>query len=197
MRADARKNYSDLLTVARAVISEQGANASLRDIARKAGVGLATLYRHFPTRDALLVELLRKELGELTQKAEDFDTSSSPDEALVSWFRDGVCFVQIYRGVVDLMTAAIEDPQSALHASCVAVRSAGIRLLARAHAEGTARKTIDGDDLFALMAALGWLGGQSAFAPRADHLVDVVSGALLAAKPVKRPSGGTGKRIAT
>lgn len=197
MRADARKRYNDLLTVARAVIGEQGATASLRDIARKAGVGLAILYRHFPTHDALLVELFSKELGELTQQAGDLDKSSSPDEALVSWFRNGVCFAPSCRGVVDLMTVAIEDPQSALHVSCVAVRSAGGRFLARANAEGTARTSIDGDNLFALMAALGWLGEQSAFAPRADHLVDVVAGTLVAAKPTKRPSGGTGKRIAT
>jgi AcrR family transcriptional regulator len=54
MRADARKNYEDLLTVARTVVVEQGAGASLRDVARRAGVGLGTLYRHFPTREALL-----------------------------------------------------------------------------------------------------------------------------------------------
>lgn len=179
MRADARKNYAHLLAVARAVITEHGADASLRDIARKADVGLATLYRHFPTREALLEALLHATLAELTQKAGELETSSAPDEALVLWFREGVAFVKSYSGVVDLMAAAIADPDSALHASCVNLRSAGTRLLLRAQAKGTARTDIDGIDLFALIGALGWVGDQPSFASRADHLFDVVASAIL------------------
>lgn len=179
MRADARKNYGHLLAVARAVITEHGADASLRDIARKADVGLATLYRHFPTREALLEALLQATLAELTQKAGELETSDAPDEALVSWFRDGVAFVRSYSGVVDLMAAAIADPDSALHASCVSLRAAGTRLLLRAQAEGMARTDIDGIDLFALIGALGWIGDQPSFAPRADHLVSIIASAIL------------------
>lgn len=179
MRADARKNYAHLLAVARAVITEHGADASLRDIARKADVGLATLYRHFPTREALLEALLHATLAELTQKADDLESSDAPDEALVIWFREGVAFVQSYSGVVDLMAAAIADPDSALHASCVNLRSAGTRLLLRAQANGVARSDIDGIDLFALIGALGWVGDQPSFAPRADHLLDIIAGAIL------------------
>lgn len=179
MRADARKNYSRLLDVARDVITEQGADASLRDIARRADVGLGTLYRHFPTREALLEALLHASLDELTQKAGELETASSPDEALVSWFREAVAFVHSYSGVVALMAAAIADPDSALHTSCTTMRSAGTRLLLRAQAEGMARADIDGADLFALIAALGWLGDQPSFAPRADHLFDVIASAIL------------------
>lgn len=179
MRADARKNYSHLLAVAREVISEQGADASLRDIARRAEVGLGTLYRHFPTREALLEVLLRVTLDELTQKAQELETGSAPGEALLLWFADAVAFVSSYNGVVDLMAAAIADTGSALHASCTTVRTAGARLLMRAQAEGKARADIDGTDLFALIGALGWLGDQPSFALRADHLVDVVGSAIL------------------
>jgi len=179
MRADARKNYDRLLAVARDVIAERGADASLRDIARRACVGLGTLYRHFPTREALLEALLRATLDELTQSAGELEVSCPPDEALVSWFREGVAFVHSYSGVVALMAAAIGDPDSPLHASCATVRSAGARLLLRAQAEGMARTDIDGADLFALMAALGWLGNQSTFAPRADRLFDVIADAIL------------------
>ena len=190
MRADARKNYDHLLAVARAAVTEHGADASLRDIARKADVGLATLYRHFPSREALLEALLQAALADLTQKAADLEGSRSPDQALVSWFHDGVTFVRSFSGVVDFMAAAIADPASALHASCVTVRSAGSRLLNRAQAEGTARDDIDGADLFALMAAFGWLGDQSSFTPRADHLAGIVAGAVLAPG-----SGGTGHAV--
>ena len=77
------------------------------------------------------------------------------------------------------MAAAIEDPESALHASCVTLRAAGARLLVRAQATGAARDDIDGDDLFALIAMLAWVGDQPALAPRASHLSDLVTGAVL------------------
>jgi AcrR family transcriptional regulator len=179
MRADARKNYSHLLAVARDVVTEHGADASMRDIARRADVGMATLLRHFPTREALFEALLRTNLDALTQKAGEVERSKPPDEALVSWFREGVAFVHSYSGVVALMASAHADPDSALHASCAAVHSAGARLLLRAQVEGTARADMDGDDLFALMSALGWLVDQPSFAPRADHLFHVIASAIL------------------
>ena len=179
MRADAEKNYGHLLTVAQGLINEHGVDASLRDIARKADVGLATLYRHFPTREALLEALLRTSLDDLTQKAGELETSRSPDAALVAWLREAVTFVHNYNGVVSLMAAALADSDSALHASCINLRSAGTRLLVRAQAKKLARSDVDGTDLFALIGALGWLGDQPSFAPRADHLFDVIAGAIL------------------
>jgi AcrR family transcriptional regulator len=179
MRADARKNYSHLLAVARDVVTEEGADASMRDIARRADVGLATLLRHFPTREALFEALLRTNLDALTQKASELETSNPPDEALVSWFRAGVAFVHSYSGVVALMAIAHADPDSALYASCTAVHEAGARLLLRAQAEGTARADMDGVDLFALISGLAWLAGQPAFAPRADHLFHLITSAIL------------------
>lgn len=190
MRADAKKNYSHLLAIARQVVAEQGADASLRDIARRADVGLATLYRHFPTREALLEALLRTALDELTQKGAVLEGSSSPDEALLSWLREAVAFVHSYNGVVVVMAAALSDPDSALHASCDNLRAAGARLLHRARAEGTARADLDGTDLFALIGALGWLGDQPSFAPRADHLFDVIAGAILTNVPGGKPRKG-------
>ena len=120
MRADAEKNYSKILAVARDIFTEHSADASMRDIARQAGVGLATLLRHFPSRDALFEALLCTNLDALTQKADELETAFSPDEALVSWFREWVAFAQSYRGVVALMAAAHTNPQSALYVSCAA-----------------------------------------------------------------------------
>ena len=202
MRADARKNYSHLLAVARDVVTEHGADASMRDIARRANVGLATLFRHFPTREALFEALLRTNLDALTQKAGELETSKPPDEALVSWFREVVAFVQSYSGVVALMASAHEHPESPLYATCTAVHSAGARLLRRAQTEGTARADMDGDDLFALMSALGWLVDQPSFAPRADHLFHVIASAILTnpssndVKESRRPRH-TGRRRGT
>jgi AcrR family transcriptional regulator len=179
MRADARKNYSRLLAAARDVVAEHGADASMRDIARRAGVGFATLLRHFPTRETLFEALLRENLDALTERAGELEKSHPPDEALVSWFREVVAFVQGYGGVVALMASAHADPDSALYATCAAVHSAGERLLLRAQAEGMARGDMNGGDLFALMSALGWAAGQPSFAPRADHLFHIIASAIL------------------
>lgn len=179
MRADARKNYDHLLAVAREVVTEDGVDASMRDIARRADVGLATLLRHFPTREALFEALMCTNLDALAQKADELEASKPPDKALVSWFREGVAFVHSYRGVAELMASAHADPDSALYTSCATVHSVGARLLHRAQAEGTARADMNGDDLFALMSALGWLEGQPAFASRADHLFQVIASAIL------------------
>ena len=179
MRADARKNYEHLLDVAREVITEQGADASLRDIARRAGVGLGTLYRHFPQREALLDALLRARFDELTVRASELERSKVPDEALIAWLNEAVAVAHAYRGAIDSMVAAIADPDSALHASCHTMRAAGTRLLLRAQEQGRARADIDGTDLFALLGALAWLRDQPALAPRADRLFDLIAGALL------------------
>jgi AcrR family transcriptional regulator len=179
MRSDAKKNYHQLLAVARDTVAEQGAEASLRDVARRAGVGLGTLYRHFPTRDALLEALLRTSFDELAATARRLESSASPGNALVLWIRDIVTHAHTYRGIITAMVAAIEDPGSALHASCIAMRAAGARLLARAQAEGVARADIDGADLFALIGALVWLRDQAAFASRSTHLFNVVTSAIM------------------
>jgi AcrR family transcriptional regulator len=179
MRADARKNYDRLLAVGRDVVTEHGAEASLRDVARRAGVGLGTLYRHFPTREALLEALLRTNVDELTAQAADRETSSTPEDALVSWLRDSVALTHEYRGVAALLTAAMEDTESALNASCVALHDAGTRALERAQTAGIARADIDGTDLFALVASLAWLYDQPSLAQRADHIFGVISSAVL------------------
>src|ERR1700753_1987451 len=90
MRADAKKNYDQVLAVAAEVVAEQGADASLRDLARRADVGLGTLYRHFPNREALLEALLRDSFDKLAAQAADLEGASSAEDALVSWLRDCV-----------------------------------------------------------------------------------------------------------
>jgi hypothetical protein len=76
------------------------------------------------------------------------------------------------------MAAAHTNPDSALYASCAAIHSASARLLLRAQAEGTARADMNGDDLFALMSALGWAVDQPSFAPLADHLFHIIANAI-------------------
>ncbi len=186
MRADAEKNRSQILSVARSLLAAPGPEPSMRDIARQAGVGLATLLRHFPSRDALFEGLVCTDLDALTRKGEELATAAGAQEALIPWLHDWVAFARSHRGVVALMAAAHDDPDSALYASCAAVHSASARLLVRAQAEGTARGDMTGDDLFALMTALGWAVDQPSFAPRADQLVRLITDAILAEPPTRR-----------
>jgi AcrR family transcriptional regulator len=194
MRADARRNRDHVLAVAGDVVSEQGVDVSMRDIARRADVGLATLLRHFPTREALLEALLHTSFHELTARAAELQASEAVGGALVTWVRECVAWTTEYRGVTVLMAAAIEDPESALHVSCTTLRAAGARLLTRAQAAGLARADLDGDDLFALIAMLAWAGDQPALAPRADHLFAVLADAILTGTDGTRSrSAGDGK----
>lgn len=179
MRADARHNYEQLLLVAHEVVAEQGVHASLRDIARKANIGWATLLRHFPTREALLDALLRERLHVLTQDAARLEASNSPSHALVSWLRQAVAFVQVYSGIVTMLASSLADQQSALHTSCVELRKAGGRLLERAQVAKAARLDLDSEDLFALIGALGWVGDQPLFARRSGIIFSVLIDAIM------------------
>jgi AcrR family transcriptional regulator len=183
MRADARKNYDHILTVARGVVAKHGTDVSMRDIARRAEVGFATFLRHFPTKEALFEALLCDNLDALTRRAGELETGTPADGALKTWFREWLDVALSYKGVVALMASAHSNPGSPLYASCAAVHAASGRLLARAQAEGEARADMTGDDLFALMTALGWAVDQPSFAPRADQLFRILTEAVRARSP--------------
>ncbi|MFI6483057.1 TetR/AcrR family transcriptional regulator [Nonomuraea sp. NPDC050663] len=174
VRADAERNRARILEVAQAVVAEQGTQASLRDVARRADVGLGTLYRHFPTREALLETLLRERFEELARQARDLEDESDAGEALARWVGE---FVQggTYRGVATTLMATLTDEESALHAACLSMRQAAGRLLTRAQEEGAVRDDVDALDLFALANAVSWIGEQSdGLAERRGHLAGLV-----------------------
>src|SRR5881227_1228774 len=101
MRADARRNYERLLAAARAAFAEHGVDASLDDIARSAGVGPGTLYRHFPTRHALLEAVLGDAQATLLAEAEKLATEPDPDAALLTWMRGLATHSRTFRGLAE------------------------------------------------------------------------------------------------
>lgn len=167
--------------MARDVFVEQGAEASLRDIARRAGVGMGTLYRHFPNRDSLLEALLRSRFAALTAQAESLLLAADPAAALLEWLAESVAFTHQHRGIIAPLMSAIDDPESALHSACVALRAAGTSLLTRAQQAGLARPDLSGEELFDLIAALAWLREQPSHAPRAERILAVLADAILTA----------------
>ncbi len=178
MRADARKNYDQILVVAGDLARREGANVSLREVARTAGVGLGTLQRHFPTREVLLQALLRESFDTLTARAVGLESADEAGAALIIWLRETVAMAHGYSGAIKSMVAAIEDEESALHASCVSMKAAGFRLLSRAQAAKQARADMDGADLFAFVGALSWIADQPGLAARSDHIFDIIADAI-------------------
>jgi AcrR family transcriptional regulator len=174
-RSDARRNYASILEAAHVVIAEQGTQASLRDVARRAGVGLGTLYRHFPTRDALLETLLHQGFQRLVEHANILLETRPADDALAEWVIELADGASTYHGLPASMIATLHDPDSALQASCAAVHDAGARLLHNAQRHGLIRRDITGGDLFALIGAVASLTEHgSPLAARRDHLIGVL-----------------------
>ncbi|MCD0449997.1 TetR/AcrR family transcriptional regulator [Actinocorallia sp. API 0066] len=183
-RADARRNRERLLSAAREVVAEQGAQASLRDVARRAGVGLGTLYRHFPNRDALLEALLGAGFDRLTARARVLLDAPDPGAALRAWLTELADGVALHRGLSASLVAVLADETSPLYASCSALREAGSALLTRAQAHNAARPDLDGTDLFTLIGALAWIADQpTPIATRRPHLTTLILDTLTPPTP--------------
>ena len=109
-RADAVRNRERVLEAANTVFSAGGAEASLEAVARTAGVGIGTLYRHFPTRKALFEAVYRREVQQLADLAEDLEQQASPIEALRQWMRSNVRFVATKKGMSAALALAAYKP---------------------------------------------------------------------------------------
>lgn len=144
MRADARRNYERLLKVAAEAFAEHGENASLDDIAKRAGVGSGTLYRHFPTRQALLEAAYVDRIEAMTVRADELAGELPPGEALAAWLHE-LCVGTIQvRGMKALLGSAVTDGSTAALTACAtSVKGAATRLVEAAQAEGTLRADIE------------------------------------------------------
>jgi AcrR family transcriptional regulator len=158
MRADARRNYERLLEEAQRAFTEHGVDASLEDIARRAGVGIGTLYRHFPTREALLETLLRARFDGQAERARELLTDAEPLNALQTWLAGLGDATGTFRGLVELTADALNDESSRLYASCHAMREAGSHLVERAKRSGELRADVTANELLLLLHAASWAG---------------------------------------
>jgi AcrR family transcriptional regulator len=137
-RADARRNYDKLVAAAREAFGELGGAASLEDIARRAGVGIGTLYRHFPSRQALLEAVYVEEVEAMARSAEEF-ADLEPWDALVGWLRRFVRYAATKKIVMEeLLTYTGADSQVLIGCRS-AINNAGEPLLKRAQEAGVVR----------------------------------------------------------
>ncbi|BDH04411.1 TetR/AcrR family transcriptional regulator [Streptomyces seoulensis] len=165
MRADARRNRERLLTAAASAFAEHGENASLDDIARRAGVGSGTLYRHFPTRRALLEAAYSARVDALGERGEELSRALPPGEALTEWLHE-VCVATIQvRGLKSLLGSAVTDADAPMTACGTVVNGTAARLVRSAQEEGTLRPDITPAELLRLahgIASAAELGGGEA-----------------------------------
>ncbi len=172
-RADAARNRERVLEAARAVFSAGGADASLEAVAKQAGVGIGTLYRHFPTREALFEAVYRREVEQLGELAEQLKSEAEPVDALRRWLRSNVEFVATKKGMVAALALAAYSP-SELHAySFDRLTSAVGALLERAVAAGEIRSDIRPEDLIRALVGMCYMHDQPGWQATVMRLLDV------------------------
>jgi AcrR family transcriptional regulator len=155
-RADARRNRERIVAAARAEFLERGGDASLDAIARGAGVGIGTLYRHFPTRHDLLDAVFRDSAHDLCTRAEEMREQLTPREAFVQWMRASLEHAMSYRGLAaELMAGELGDAApGADQTACANLRLTTEDVVTRAKAAGVLREDIEPDDVVRLVNAI-------------------------------------------
>lgn len=188
MRADARRNYGRLLAEARTAFAEHGTDASLEDVARRAGVGIGTLYRHFPTRHALMSAVFQEAVTSLITRSRELAGAERPCAALVEWLGAIVTHAGEYRGLAQALMSTCRDESSALARCNTPLREAGSTLLTRAQSSGAVRPDVSIDDLMQLTNAIALAAEQS---PDEPELADRLLKLTLRGLTNSGPSGST------
>jgi AcrR family transcriptional regulator len=158
LRADAARNRQLLLDAARDAFDRHGVTASLDDIARAAGVGPGTLYRHFPTRDQLVLAVIDERLTDLHRLGTALLDEDDPMGALRRWLDAYVEQASMYDGLAGTLVAPPRADEE--RCTCQLSRGAGAALIARAAAAGLIRDDIDIADVLDIAAAIAWVGEQ-------------------------------------
>jgi AcrR family transcriptional regulator len=187
-RADAQRNYDRVLAVTRETVAEQGGDIVLEDIARRAGVGIGTLYRHFPTRQDLLEATFLDEAQELTARADELAGGLAGDpeggqaafDALVVWLRAQLAFGTRGRCMGAAVLNAKHTEGSEIQLACLAMRASGAVLVKRAQDAGTVRPDVEMLDLLRLMHGIV-LANEAAPEPeQAERMFELVMAGIRA-----------------
>ena len=181
MRADARRNRDRIVEVARDLFREQGYDASLDEVARRAGVGPGTLYRHFPRRDDLLDAIMQSWLDGVNEAADKaLAHEGSPRELLVAWFEAYVALISLHKGGPAKITSALGDEASPIHTKCQALTGATERVLARLRQEGALRDGVDAVQAARLVGGVATVADSGDLDPSVVRpLLEVVADGLL------------------
>src|SRR5580700_8996109 len=185
-RADAVRNRERVLAAAKAVFSKGGADASLEAVAKRAGVGIGTLYRHFPTREALFEAVYRREVRQLSELAEQLKDETSPVEALRRWLHSDIELVATKKGMAAALALAVHGPSELYAESLDRLAKAVGGLLDRAVAAGEIRSDISPKDRLRALVGMCYMHDQPGWQASVLRLVDIfVDGLRLPLKNTK------------
>ena len=173
-RSDAQRNRERILEVAKRAFTRHGAATSLDDIARQAGVGAGTLYRHFPTRDALIEAVYRSEVEKLAAAAHGFAAAMSPIEALRAWLLLFVDYIAAKHIIAPALNSVSGGPSRLYESSRSLVQGAIEELVKRAKKSGDVRKDIDASDLLRAVIGVSYVGSGGDWQQSAKRLVDIL-----------------------
>ncbi len=173
-RSDAQRNRERILEVAKRAFTRHGAATSLDDIARQAGVGAGTLYRHFPTRDALIEAVYRSEVEKLAAAARGFISAMSPIEALRAWLLLFVDYIAAKHIIAPALNSVSGGPSRLYESSRSLVQGAIEELVKRAKKSGDVRKDIDASDLLRAVIGVSYVGSGGDWQQSAKRLVDIL-----------------------
>jgi AcrR family transcriptional regulator len=172
-RADAVRNRDRVLEAARSVFSAGGSEASLEAVARTAGVGIGTLYRHFPTREALFEAVYRREVQQLADLAERLKKQARPVEALRQWMHSIVRFVATKKGMSAALALAIATDSDLVSDSAERLTRAVGLLLERAIAAGEIRSDVSAEDLLRAIVGMCHTRDQPGWQNNVLRLADI------------------------
>ena len=153
-RADARRNYDKVLAAAREAFAEGGESTALEEIARRAGVGIGTLYRNFPNRQALLETLYLEEVEGICRMAEEQRESADPWEALTSWFERFIGYIATKQALAAELTNYLDRDAQLFKSSRAALWEAGEPLLTRAQEAGVVRPDAEIGDVMHMVMGI-------------------------------------------
>jgi len=153
-RADARRNYDKVLAAAREAFAEGGESTALEEIARRAGVGIGTLYRNFPNRQALLETLYLEEVEGICRLAEEQRESADPWEALTSWFERFIGYIATKQALAAELTNYLDRDAQLFKSSRAALWAAGEPLLTRAQEAGVVRPDAEIGDVMHMVMGI-------------------------------------------
>jgi AcrR family transcriptional regulator len=173
-RTDALRNRARILDVAKGAFTRHGAATSLDDIAKQAGVGAGTLYRHFPTRDALIEAVYRSEVEKLAGAARGFIAVMSPIEALRAWLLLFVDYVAAKHIIAPALNSVAGGPSRLYEGSRSLVQGAIEELVKRAKKSGDVRRDIDASDLLRAVIGVSYVGSGGDWQQSARRLVDIL-----------------------
>jgi AcrR family transcriptional regulator len=180
-RADAQRNRERILEVAKLEFTQSGANASLEEIAKKAGVGPGTLYRHFPKREDLLEAVYRTEVEKLAAAERKFAETLPPVEALRAWMLLFVDYIAAKRIIAPVLNALAGDPKKVFEASYGQIWEAIRALVKRAIKSGDIRKDLDPIDLLRALIGVANVATSPEWQQSARRLVDIL---IIGSRPI-------------